>query len=134
VGWVEVVMTGAGVVGVLYGGANFALRKSKKLATLVTKTGLNRLELDDLDKESAVGSVVHQSEETVKCVKTIMTNQKRAELVTLIHDYPTYVDQIIKVYDEYRDMGGNSYVSGLYDDWYKDHAVPHFKKRKGASA
>jgi hypothetical protein len=51
--------------------------------------------------------------------KNIKLQIKRLELLNLIHHSPDKKKQIERVYVEYKDLGGNSYIDDVYDEWEK---------------
>ena len=52
---------------------------------------------------------------------------KRLELLNLIQHDPKNRMAINKCYDEYRGLGGNSYIHQVYDTWKEDYGEIEFK-------
>ena len=54
---------------------------------------------------------------------------KRMEILLLINTQPDKIDVIGKVYDEYKNLGGNSYVDMLVESWRKSYGDDIIKRR-----
>ena len=57
-------------------------------------------------------------------IKKLSQGQKRQELLFLINAYPRNVESIEKVYDEYKSLGGNSYVDSIVRSWRAEYERP----------
>lgn len=48
----------------------------------------------------------------------------RSQLMTLLHDYPTRVDEIMEVgYHYFVDLKGNWFMTGLFKQWLEDNDI-----------
>lgn len=63
--------------------------------------------------------------------KRDVTSQiKRLELMQVMSMYPTKTTRIESLYSSYKDLGGNSYIDDVYDDWRGRSSVKRTKKAK----
>lgn len=63
--------------------------------------------------------------------KRDVTSQiKRLELMQVMNMYPTKTTRIESLYSSYKDLGGNSYIDDVYDDWRSRSSVKRTKKAK----
>lgn len=56
-------------------------------------------------------------EETAERTERIHLESKRTEYLMLVNTQPTKIDDIERVYDEYKQLGGNSYIDHLHQAW-----------------
>ena len=56
---------------------------------------------------------------------------KRLEILLMINTQPAKVDTINNAYDEYKKMGGNSYIDSVIKEWRVLHEQKIIKERLG---
>jgi len=62
-------------------------------------------------------------------IKDSKLSQKRTEYMMIVHIDPTQTIYIQGLYDEYKAMGGNSYLDGIHKNWVEKHC--EIKTKKG---
>jgi len=65
--------------------------------------------------------------ELVSDIKSLKLATKRNELLLLFNSNPDNVEVLERVYDEYIELGGNSYISNLHTEWQRKYARGVFK-------
>lgn len=50
--------------------------------------------------------------------RDVISQIKRLELLNMMNMYPSKTTRIESLYKTYKNMGGNSYIDDVYDDWH----------------
>jgi hypothetical protein len=121
-------------VGVIWGIVKFWSRKMAKKVGIVAA---NAIQEKDIHPESYLGKALAWNEKTddrlLAIEKQLRANEiqmksndlstKRLELLTMIHITPEAVRLIENVYQEYKKIGGNSYIcNDIVPAWRKKYA------------
>lgn len=131
------IITAVGIIGGAY--AVFW----KHLAQKVVHDGIKKIKREDLTEneffqqlEAKDREIIDKLDTIAEGVQTIdhLTKKntisiKRQELLFIIQTEPHRVETIERIYSEYLEMGGNSYISDLITVWRENHARPEIKDR-----
>lgn len=131
------IITAVGIIGGAY--AVFW----KHLAKKVVHDGIKKIRREDLTEneffqqlEAKDREIIDKLDSIAEGVQTIdhLTKKntisiKRQELLFIIQTEPHRVETIERIYSEYIEMGGNSYISDLITVWRENHARPEIKDR-----
>lgn len=113
------------------------------LARKVVRDGIKKIKREDLTEneffqrlEAKDTEIIDKLDSIAEGVQTIdhLTKKntvsiKRQELLFIIQTEPHRVETIERIYSEYLEMGGNSYISDLITVWRENHARPEIKDR-----
>lgn len=113
------------------------------LARKVVRDGIKKIKREDLTEneffqrlEAKDTEIIDKLDSIAEGVQTIdhLTKKntvsiKRQELLFIIQTEPHRVETIERIYSEYIEMGGNSYISDLITVWRENHARPEIKDR-----
>ena len=83
----------------------------KKRSDYVLKASFKELS-DKLDDHVELNNKTHCD---------INMQVKRVELLQMMHQSPLKYNRIESLYNEYKNMGGNSYIDDVYYEWKEEH-------------
>jgi hypothetical protein len=63
------------------------------------------------------GKKKNSAKRSAESLDKISLQIKRLEMLNMIQHAPTKRTAIERIYDEYKSLGGNSYVDDVYDEW-----------------
>ena len=108
----------------------------KWISLKIAKASINELKEPDIDPESYVGHAFAFDRVVVDELKSIhasiLNSRKstlRIELLQLIHNTPEKTEIIEQLFDEYRSIGGNSYMIQVIKEYRTQYGREVIKKR-----
>lgn len=105
-------------------------RFSKWAATKIVKSvDFNKLDL--CVARCGYEANTHAILEKLKGLDNIRLTVKRLEYLSMRNNNPDDEASISAIYDEYKRLGGNSYIDMNYEKWAKEHRQAYPKRKAG---
>jgi hypothetical protein len=132
----ETIITAGAVVGAIGGIVAAAGVWGKKAVMAISRYGVNHLKHGDIIPDSYIGQQIdwntvvdHKLDKIITQLGQHQLDIVKTHLLQLIHNTPEKVEIIEDIYSKYRELGGNSYICQVVEEWRDQYAKPIIHER-----
>ena len=133
----------AGLFGLIVGLISNSDKLMNYIGKKLTIRGLNQVEDEDIKDNTYIGEklkvedkmnskldeIIELVSSNQKGIAETKVLQKRQEILQLIQSQPHRVESIERTYDDYKALGGNSYIDDVVQVWRETTAISEIKNR-----